>query len=275
MPVTVRYIVMTTKREDQFIGVFDSGVGGLTVLHHSMELLPYEHFLYYADSANVPYGSKNSDEIIDLVDAAVMNMTKYPLKAILLACNTATSAAISFLRNKYNFPIIGMEPAVKPAIVEGDPRKILVLATELTLKERKYKELVHTLDVSDKVDALPLQQLVDFAEEFDFDSPALQRYLRSELGKVKWEEYHSVVIGCTHFHYFNAMFTRFIPPQIHFVDGRQGTIKHLSNSIEHNTFGTPSKLKCMLSGLDVSNEVLHPYLNYLKKQRSALQSSIN
>lgn len=266
---------MTIKREDQYIGVFDSGVGGLTVLHQALELMPYEHYLYYADSAHVPYGSKESSEIIELVDAAVMDMTKYPLKAVLIACNTATSAAISFLRSKYKFPIIGMEPAVKPAILEGDPRKILVLGTELTLKEAKYKELIKALDVTDKVDALPLQKLVDFAEEFDFDSPALQRYLRKELRSVKWEHYHSVVVGCTHFHYFNDMFTRFIPPQIHFVDGRKGTVRHLANSIDRNTFGTPSKMRCMLSGLDVANEVIEPYLNFLKKQRSAMHTSIN
>ena len=258
---------MKTENDLQYIGVFDSGVGGLTVLHRALEILPYEHFLYYADAANVPYGSKSSPEILALVEAGVNDMMKYPLKALLLACNSATSVAAESLRKKYDIPIIGMEPAVKPAILNGDPRRILVLATDLTLRESKFKDLVRTLDITESVDALPLQDLVDFAEEFDFDSPRLQRYLRSSFSKIKWNEYHSVVLGCTHFLYFNLMFSKFIPSHIKYIDGHDGTIKNLSNAIDHNTFGTSSNIKCMLSGIDVAREVIDPYLNVLNNDR--------
>lgn len=251
---------------ERYIGVFDSGVGGLTLLHRAQELMPHEHFLYYADSANVPYGNKPTAEIERLVDDAISQMTKHPIKAIVLACNTATSVSAVKLRKTYDLPIIGMEPAVKPAILEGDPRKTLVLATELTLKEKKYKELIKSLNAEDKVDALPMQKLVDYAEEYDFDSPELSRYMRTSFANIDWDQYKSVVLGCTHFLYFKEMFSKYIPSHIHFIDGHDGTINHLANQIARNPFGTFSKLKCLLSGHEVANEIVQPYLKFLSQR---------
>ena len=266
---------MITENRRSYIAIFDSGVGGLTVLKQAQEALPHESFIYYADSAHVPYGNKSRVEISGYVEKAVSQLVKYPLKAIVLACNTATSAAVDRLRAQYDFPIIGMEPAVKPAITEGDPRKVLVLATELTLKEQKYQELIQSLQAEDKVDALPLQELVDFAEEFDFESPSLKRYLRSALKSVEWKNYHTVVLGCTHFVYYKKNMSEFVPTHIHFIDGHEGTINHLKNQIEKNPFGTPSELLCLLSGMEVSVEVIEPYLNYLKSSRSVMASGMN
>ena len=266
---------MMAKNRDQFIGVFDSGVGGLTVLRKAMNALPNDHFLYYADSANTPYGTKKPEEITTLVDGSIMDMTKYPLKAVLLACNTATSVAVEFLRSKYQIPIIGMEPAVKPAVLAGDPRRILVLGTEMTIRSNKFHDLIKSLDATDQVDAIALPELVNFAEEFEFDSPAVHRYLREQLMDVNWMDYHSVVVGCTHFHYFENSLAKYARPQIHFVDGIEGTINQLINSIKTNKIGVPPKLKCMLSGIEVATEVLNPYLNYLNSKKTLFQSSLN
>lgn len=266
---------MKGRTEEKYIGIFDSGVGGLTVLHQAMEMMPHERFLYYADSANVPYGTKSKSQILEFVDVAVDNMLRYPLKAIVLACNTATSVSAASLRLKHDIPIIGMEPAVKPAILDGDPRKILVFATELTLLEKKYKDLIHKLDIKERIDALPMQELVDFAEEFDFEGPSLKRYLRKTFANIKWEDYHSVVLGCTHFLYFKTMLSSFIPGHIQFVDGHHGTLKQLDKNIERNAFGTESEILCMLSGVDVATEVLGPYLNFLKGQRTRMFSSLS
>lgn len=266
---------MDREADKKYIGVFDSGVGGLTVLHHAMEMMPHEHFLYYADIANVPYGTKSRKEIVAHVDAAIERMMKMPLKAIVLACNTATSVSASILREKYDLPIIGMEPAVKPAVLHGDPRKILVLATELTLKEEKFLELVKSLSASDRVDALPMQELVNYAEEYDFDSPGLKRYLRKAFSKVNWTEYHSVVLGCTHFLYFKILMKEIIPSHVQYVDGHIGTINHLSNQIVRNAFGTTSELKAMLSGIEVATEVIMPYLNILKTEGRTVFSTLN
>lgn len=258
---------------DRYIGVFDSGVGGLTLLHRAQELMPHEHFLYYADSANVPYGNKPKGEIERLVDEAVSQMMKQPVKALVLACNTATSVSAAKLRATYDIPIIGMEPAVKPAVLEGDPRKILVLATELTLKEKKYKELIMSLQVEEKVDALPMQKLVDYAEEFEFESVELSRYVRTSFAGIDWSQYKSVVLGCTHFLYFKELFSKFIPNHILFIDGHDGTINHLANQIARNPFGTTPKLKCLLSGHEVANEIVQPYLNFLNQRSSRFVSS--
>lgn len=266
---------MDSEIEKKYIGLFDSGVGGLTVLHHALEILPHEHFLYYADIANVPYGTKSRKEIVAHVDAAIEQMMKLPLKAIVLACNTATSVSATILREKYDLPIIGMEPAIKPAVLHGDPRKILVLATELTLKEEKFLELVKSLSAADKVDALPMQELVNYAEEYDFDSPGLKRYLRHALAAVDWSKYHSVVLGCTHFLYFKLLLKEIIPSHIQFVDGHKGTINHLSNKIVKNPFGTTSELKAMLSGIEVATEVIMPYLNILKTEGRTAFSFLN
>ncbi len=258
---------------ERYIGVFDSGVGGLTLLHRAQELMPHEHFLYYADSANVPYGNKPTVEIERLVDEAINEMMKQPIKAIVLACNTATSVSAARLRVNYDLPIIGMEPAVKPAVLEGDPRKTLVLATELTLRESKYKELVKSLNAEEKVDALPMQKLVDYAEEYEFESPELSRYLRTSFAGIQWDDYKSVVLGCTHFLYFKEMLSKFVPSHIHFIDGHDGTINHLSNQIARNPFGTTSKLKCLLSGHEVANEIVQPYLNFLNQRSSRFATS--
>jgi len=246
----------------------------LTVLYRSQVDLPHEHYLYYADSANVPYGSKSVTEIDELVKASVEKMMAYPLKALVLACNTATSTSVRSLRDMYDIPIIGMEPAVKPAVIQGDPRKTLVLATKLTLTETKYRDLISSLNAEDKVDALPLQELVDYAEEFDFDSPGLKRYLRSSLKSVNWQDYKSVVLGCTHFLYFKNLLKEIIPNHIIYVDGHEGTVRHLASSIQPNPFGTNSDLKCLLSGHEVANEVIGPYLNVLRGQRYRVSTAL-
>lgn len=251
------------KELKKYIAIFDSGVGGLTVLHKAIELLPHEHFLYYADSANVPYGNKPNHEVMDLVVQACGHIMNYPVKALVIACNTATSIAIEELRKRYRIPIIGMEPAIKPAMSKFDPRKVLVFGTELTLKAEKYEDLIRSLSGTDKADAIPLQQLVDFAEEYDFESPKLKRYLKGALKSINWYDYHSVVLGCTHFIYYKPLFLEIIPGHLNILDGNLGTVRHLSTKIIKNPFGTPSEILCILSGMEVSTEVIKPYLNFL------------
>lgn len=153
------------------IGLFDSGIGGLTVLHQALKFLPQEDYLFYADTAHVPYGEKTKEEVREYILNAVDFIAKHNIKALVIACNTATSIVIEELRSRYDFPILGIEPAVKPAIEqsEGKQKKVLVLATRLTLQEKKYHDLVHRIDHGEIVDSLPLPGLVQFAESFEFD----------------------------------------------------------------------------------------------------------
>jgi len=254
----------------KYIGVFDSGVGGLTVLHEARKVMPQENFLYYADSANVPYGSKDPEVILQLVQKSIKEMTAYPVKAIVLACNTATSAAVGPLREQYDIPIIGMEPAIKPAVMDGDPRKTLVLATQMTLELNKYRDLISRLGATDKIDGLPMQELVDYAEQFDFDSTSLRRFLKSKFNNIKWDDYRSVVLGCTHFIYFRSILRELIPDHVMIIDGHAGTVNRLAALVKPNqTLGSPNPIICLLSGLEVSAEVLMPYLNNLKGESIA------
>lgn len=148
------------------IAVFDSGIGGMTVLHQIIKLLPNEDYIYYADTTHLPYGEKPKEILKKYIFQAVDFLINHDIKALVVACNTATSAAIEDLRMNYSFPIIGIEPAVKPAVLESETenKKVLVLATRLTLKEEKYHHLVDRIDKNDIVDGLPLPELITFSE---------------------------------------------------------------------------------------------------------------
>ncbi|MGN0482437.1 MAG: glutamate racemase [Lachnospiraceae bacterium] len=214
------------------IGFFDSGMGGLSVLQEAMCLLPEEQFLYYADEKHVPYGEKTKEEVIDYVEEAVQFMVKQGIKAIVIACNTATSVAISHLRQEYDFPIIGMEPAVKQAIDTYGDKRVLATATPITVRGEKMRCLIERVDKQHLVDLVPLPKLVRFAENEHFDSSEVESYLRQEFSRFSLDEYASVVLGCTHFNYFKDSLRNVLPESIHFVDGNGGTIRHLKEELK-------------------------------------------
>ncbi len=216
------------------IGFFDSGIGGLTVLNEALKILPNESYVYYADSDNVPYGNKSKDEIKKYVFEAVDFLAAKKLKALVIACNTATSVAIEDLRKSFQFPIIGMEPAVKPAINLNNHKRILVFATELTLKESKFNNLVNQLDKGQQVDFIPLQELVTYAENFIFDKKIIKKYLKEKLANVDLDEYGTIVLGCTHFPYFKNDIRELVPAGIQIIDGNKGTVNHLKNILGGN-----------------------------------------
>lgn len=211
------------------IGFFDSGIGGLTVLHQAMRLLPQEDYLFYADTDHVPYGEKTKDEVRTYILQAVEFIARHNIKALVIACNTATSIVIEELRSRYDFPVLGIEPAVKPAVEQsaGEQQRVLVLATRLTLQEKKYHDLVHRIDPGERVDSLPLPGLVQYAEQFEFNEEKIVPYLRKELAQLNLERYSTVVLGCTHFPYFEDSLRKVFPPGVKFVSGSRGTARHL------------------------------------------------
>ncbi len=214
------------------IGILDSGIGGLTVLHQAMRTLPKEDFIYYADTDNVPYGTKSRDEIIGYVDHAVKFFIKQEAKAIVIACNTATSAAIDYVRGKYSLPILGMEPAVKPAVERCNGKRVMVIATPLTVKEEKLHHLIQQVDDEHIVDLLPMPDLVTFAEAGNYDSPEVYEYLRKQLAGYELENYSALILGCTHFNYFKDTYRRIFPEDVAFIDGSVGTVNHLKHILE-------------------------------------------
>ncbi|NLT14535.1 MAG: glutamate racemase, partial [Clostridiales bacterium] len=160
------------------IGMFDSGVGGITVLSDALKTIKNADFLYYADTRNVPYGTKTKEEVRGYVLGAADFLVRQGAGALVVACNTATSVAIEDLRRDYCIPVIGMEPAVKPAVENHKDKRILVTATALALKEEKLKKLITRLDCEDIVDLLPLPGLVRFAENMEFDNSPVSAYLQ-------------------------------------------------------------------------------------------------
>ncbi|MBR6755774.1 MAG: glutamate racemase [Peptococcaceae bacterium] len=218
------------------IAIFDSGIGGLTVLHQALQQMPQEDYLYYADTLHVPYGTKTKEEIISCVDEAVAFIAEQDVKALVVACNTATSVAIAELRQKYTFPIIGMEPAVKPAVSQSQKR-VLVIATPMTLQEQKLHDLLLQIDMTHIVDLLPLPQLVTLAEDGIFSGAEVETYLQKEFGRYALEDYDTVVLGCTHFNFFKDTLRRLLPGNISLLDGSNGTVKHLQHLLAERGLG--------------------------------------
>jgi glutamate racemase len=216
------------------IGFFDSGIGGLTVLHQAMQVLPEEEFLFYADSEHVPFGEKTKEQIIRYTDEAVQFMLSKGVKAVVIACNTATSVAIGFLRSRYQIPILGIEPAVKPAVEECAGKRIMVMATPVTVREEKLKNLIARVDSEHRVDLLPMPNLVRFAEAGNFRSPEVTAYLCSQLAKYDLRNYSSLVLGCTHFNFFKDTMQEIFPSSVDFLDGSEGTARHLADVLKQN-----------------------------------------
>lgn len=216
------------------IGFFDSGVGGITVLHDALKMLPNEDYIYYADTLNVPYGPKPKDEVKKHIFNAVEFIIQQRVKAIVIACNTATSASIEDLRSKYNIPIIGMEPAIKPAVEKNKNvnKRVLVTATALTLKEEKLQNLITKLDNEHIVDLLPLPGLVQFSERLEFNEQIVLPYLQEQLFKYDLSKYETIVLGCTHFSFYKDMFRKLFPSHTNIIDGNIGTVKNLKRTLQ-------------------------------------------
>jgi glutamate racemase len=217
------------------IGVFDSGLGGITVLAEALKRLPAQNYLYMADTLHVPYGTKSQDEVRGYILDAVQAMILGGIEALVVACNTATSIAVSELRERYSIPIIGMEPAVKPAVEmnRATGKRVLVFATPLTLQQPKYYALVSRVDEGGIVDSLPLPGLVEYGEQLQFDKRILSDYFYSQLYGYHLDDYGIIVLGCTHYSYYTEILRDILPPHIQIVDGNAGTVKRLVALLNH------------------------------------------
>jgi len=216
------------------IGVFDSGIGGLTVLKKIIEILPNEKYIYYADTDNVPYGTKPKEVVKQYINEAVDFLISKGVKAIVIACNTATSIAVNELRNKYSIPIIGIEPAAKPAVENRGNKRVLIMATPTTIREEKLKYLLEELKATEYVDLIPMPQLVEFAENKDFESNKVKEYIKEELKKYNLNDYSALVLGCTHFPFFKKTLSEIFPKDTQIIDGSQGVANRLKSVLEGN-----------------------------------------
>ncbi len=217
------------KKTDK-IGVFDSGLGGLSVLATLKAYLPNESFIYIGDSKNAPYGLKSKEAVLshskDICDALVES----GVKAIVIACNTATSAAVNELRELYKVPIIGMEPAIKPALSQSTG-KILVFATEMTLREAKFNRLVDQLDKRHQIIKCPASEWVDLVENHFEDRDFVDEQVKAKLDALGCGAVEAVVLGCTHFVFLRSSIEAYFGNKIEIFDGNMGTALQLKNTL--------------------------------------------
>lgn len=208
------------KRQNP-IAVFDSGAGGISVLKELVKLMPRENYIYYGDSLNAPYGTRPTEEVRRLTIDCIDLLAKTGIKEAVIACNTATSAAIRELRVKYpRIPMIGLEPALKPAALNAEGGRVLIMATKLTLREEKLHALMERYKDKAEIILLPCSELVEFVEKGETDSPELHKYLSEILapyvGKVS-----GIVMGCTHFPLAGKAIKK-AAPGIRLYDGGMG-----------------------------------------------------
>ncbi len=238
------------------IGMMDSGIGGLTVLYEALRLLPDEAYYYYADTDHVPYGEKTAEEIRSYADEAVAFLTAQGCDCVVIACNTATAVAAGYLREKYSIPVIGIEPAVKPAVERAEGKRILVIATPLTAAEKKLHDLILKVDEEGRVDVLALPGLVHFAERGEFDSEAVREYLKAALGKDTAEKYGILVFGCTHFNHFRPVLRSLLGPGITMIDGSEGTARNMKRILEEKGLSSEKSpsIHYYISGRELTDE---------------------
>lgn len=217
------------------IGVFDSGLGGISVVRQITKDLPHERVLYFGDSANAPYGVKTPDQVKALSFAIMERFVQQGVKAVVIACNTATSAAVNELREHYDIPIIGMEPALKVACDRGNGQRqrIIVAATPLTLREHKFATLMARFDHNHTIFKEPCPQLVQIVESGKLDDRALvMRSLHGYFDQYDLDTIDAVVLGCTHFVFYRKYFRTLLPDSAAIIDGNEGTVRHLNVVLE-------------------------------------------
>ena len=221
---------MNTKQD--YIAVLDSGLGGLSVLRHLRRLMPGERFLYYGDSAHAPYGTRTRQEVEDLTLRAVEGLMPRGLKALVVACNTATSAAIETLRKKYpDLIVVGIEPALKLAADRYPGGGIGVMATPVTLGEEKFSRLLSRYEHSCRVYQIPAPQLVPLIEGGQVDTPLMDRTLHQLLDPYQGK-LDALVLGCTHFPFASHAMERLLGPKVAVLDGGDGTARETRHRLE-------------------------------------------
>ncbi|KRL77595.1 glutamate racemase [Ligilactobacillus equi] len=219
------------EQQKKPIGFFDSGVGGISVLKEAVKLMPQEDFIFLGDSKNAPYGTRTTTEVRALSEKIVQDFLTQDVKAIVIACNTATSAAAQYLRGKYpEIPIIGLEPALKPAVKHEQGGDVVVMATELTLREKKFSDLVARFKDQATIHRLPAPDLVELVEAGKTQAPETRAYLANILAPYL-PKMDSLVLGCTHYPFVKPLLRELVGPEVEIIDGGKGASQQLKRQL--------------------------------------------
>lgn len=229
------------SKQTQPIAVFDSGVGGISVLRHLVKLMPNENYIYFGDSKNAPYGMKDKETVKQLTIEAAEYLFAQGAKGLVVACNTATSAGVRALREIYpDVPIVGIEPAVKPAATLKPNGRVLVMATPMTIREEKFQKLMAKYEDQAEIIPLPCPGLMDFVERGDLASEDFRRYLEELLYAHRLHPVDSVVLGCTHYPFAKDLIQEILGPHVEVFDGGEGTAREMRRRLDEAGLLNPS-----------------------------------
>lgn len=238
------------------VGFFDSGLGGISVLGEALRVLPNENYLYFGDTLHIPYGDKPPEKVFAYTHDAIERLVGLGCKAIVIACNTATSVAAGELRQELDLPIIGMEPALKPASLLPGEGKVLVMATRNTLALPKFQSLMERFGQ----DAIPLPcpGLMDCVEDGALEGERVERLLKQLFQPYREENIKAVVLGCTHYPFLKKAIARFFAPEVALIDGNLGTVRQLGRRLAEEGIQNPGPggQVAFLSSLDGDEPVL-------------------
>ncbi len=220
------------------IGVFDSGVGGLTVLHECLVDLPHEDYVYLGDTANFPYGSKDLDEVRRLAFAATQTLVDLGVKLIVVACNSATAAALSQLQASFTTPVVGVVmPGARAAAQATRARRIGILATEATVQSQAYQNALKSLDAGLEVSAVACPRLAPLIQNGDVFSEEVEEAARRYVTPLKSASVDTVILGCTHYPLIARMLRRLLGPQVALIDSAQEIAREVAEILARKGIG--------------------------------------
>lgn len=223
------------------IGIFDSGLGGISVLRDMVQLMPNENYIYYGDSANAPYGTKKPSDILALSKGCTDFLLARDVKAIVIACNTATSVAAEAIRREHpDIPIIGIEPALKPAVLWKEHDRVAVMATPATLSLPKFCQLMKQFSRQAVIYPIPCPGLMEYVERGIFDGEELEAFVHGLLDPYVERGIDAVVLGCTHYPFVEKVIQRVVGDEVKLFAGSHGTAMELARRLKLSDLMTPS-----------------------------------
>lgn len=234
------------------VGFFDSGLGGASVLREALKLLPNENYIYYGDNANAPYGDRSDEEITSLTFRSAHRLVDMGVKAIVLACNTATATCINQIRSEFSIPVISVEPAIKPACMLPGDGKVLMMATMATTRLERYLRLQQRMPDPDRVINIPCPGIVERIEAGKLSADDYDDLFAEYLAPYKNMNTDAIVLGCTHYIFIKDAFRRnaalHLKGKCELIDGNEGTVRQLQRVLsDHgltNASGSASVTFC-------------------------------
>jgi len=258
------------NKSNKPIGVFDSGLGGITVLAQLQKLMPNENFIYFGDSKNAPYGTKTEEEVKKHTTDCITKLINIGVKAIVIACNTATSVAASYLRKELDIPIIGIEPAVKPAALKYEGKNIYVMATPITLKKEKFLNLMESYSYICNIIPVPCPNLVEIIEKGIISGKEIDDYITNLFKPFDIEKISAIVLGCTHYPFIKEALKKHFTHDVDIIDGGYGTAKETKRRLVENNLNNQSNSFGKIEFINSKNDeyeitLMNKMFNHIKK----------